>query len=93
MVNWEYRGSAVHTILIYSYQKKVKFCSFGKRLTYCACLLLKIKRARLLLERGVSLSFKEKKTTHIISLNTTLKSLENQNASQKQHKRAAKEDF
>lgn len=38
-------------------------------------------------------NFKGKKMTHIISLNTTLKFLENQNASQKQHKRSAKKDF
>lgn len=95
MVDWEYRGSAVHTILIYSYQKKAnaEFARLGERRTYCTCLLLQIKRAGSLFERGVSIIFKGKKMTRIISLNTTLKSLENQNASQTQHKRAAKKDF
>lgn len=79
--------------LFESKESQAEFSLLREGLTYCTCLLLEIKRAGSLFERGVSLIFKGKKMTHIISLNTTLKSLENQNASQKQHKRAAKKDF
>lgn len=42
---------------------------------------------------GTAFIFKEQQMSCVTSLNTTLKSLENWNVSQKQHKRAAKRDF
>lgn len=76
-----------------SKESQAEFAPLGERLTYYTCLLLEIKRAGILFEIGISFIFKEQQMTRITSLNTTLKSLENQNAPQKQHKRAAKRDF
>lgn len=76
-----------------SKESQAEFALHGEKLTYCTCLLLEIKRTEILFEIGISFIFKELQMTRITSLNTTLKSLENQNAPQKQHKRAAKRDF
>lgn len=67
MVDWEYRGSLVHTILIRSYQKTAERCLLD------LCRGLHITHVLLRL-RGVALIFKGEKMTRIISLNTTLKS-------------------
>lgn len=95
IVDWEYRGSAVHTILISPYQKKAKqsLPVLVRDLHIVQVCFLRYKRAGILFEIGISFIFKEQQMTRITSLNTTLKSLENQNAPQKQHKRAAKRDF
>lgn len=76
-----------------SKESPAEFALHGERLTYCTCLLLEIKGMGILFEIRISFIFKERQMTRITSLNTTLKSLENQNATQKQHKRAAKRDF
>ena len=77
-----------------SKESQAEFAPLAEKLTYCTCLLLlEIKQAGILFEIGISFIFKEQQMTRITSLNTTLKALENQNAPQQQHKRAAKRDF
>lgn len=95
MVDWEYSRQCGSYNIDFSLSKEsqVEFALLGERLTYCTCLPLQIKKARALFEIGISFIFKEQQMTRITSLNTTLKSLENLNAPQKQHKRAAKSDF
>lgn len=76
MVDWEYRSSAVHTILISPYQKKAKqsLLFSVRNLHIVHVCFLEIKRAGILFEIGVSFIFKEQQMTRITSLNTTLKS-------------------
>jgi len=95
IVNWGYRGSAFHAILIPPHQKKAKqsLLFTVRDLHIVHVCFLRLKRAKIIFVIGTSFIFKEYQMSHVTSLNTTLKSLENQNAPQKQHKRAAKRDF
>lgn len=90
-----YRTTALHIILISPYQKKTKqgLLYFAFIDFYNVCLLLQIKRDRILFEIGTSFIFKERQMTRITSLNTTLKSLEISTGLREKHKRAAKRDF
>lgn len=71
----------------------MEFALLGKRGTYCTCLPREIKRFGILFEIGIAFIFKERQMSRNTSVNTTLKSLDNLNAPQKEHKRAAKRDF
>lgn len=76
-----------------SKENQAMFALLVERLTYHTCVASADKSVEMLLERGVALIFKGEKMTHIISLNTTLKSPQNQKASEKPHKKLLKGMF